>query len=234
MNFVDWYNSESLKIWEEFASEKNLNLMPLLLGSYNTEAEILYIGMNPSFNQPWMDKFFQSDLCPVILKGSESNSLFRWNGIDFNHRIDKVKKWEYLANHGVYKNYFGKFDAFTKDCGLNEKSWAHLDLFLMRETQQKEAIKLVLGKNEELNSFGERQINFLLDSVNKNKHKFVVVFNAKASEIISQKIGNIKYEPKFKFNKKYFFFSSMLTGQRALDKFSVKRLAQEIRRCINS
>lgn len=233
MNFEEWYNLEALKIWEEFESEKKFKLMPLLLGSYNANADILFVGMNPSYNKPSMDKYFQSQNCIDILRGIQSDFLFAWKGDDFNSRIEKVKKWEHEANKGVYKPYFGKFDSFTKSCGFDEKSWAHLDLFLMRGTQQKEEVKLVFEKNKKLNSFGERQINLLLEAINKNKHKFIVVFNAQASHIISEKIGNINLESKFKFNGKFFFFSSMLTGQRALDKFSEKRLAKEIRECIN-
>lgn len=227
MNFEDWYNFEALKIWKEFEKEKNLELMPLLIGNYNIEAKILFVGMNPSYNTKWMDKFFVSDLCPNHLKNNISNELFKWGGVDLESRIQIVKEWEILANKGVYKNYFGKFDIFTEDCGFEEKSWAHLDLFLMRGTEQKKEIKMVYEKSK-LNNFGERQSKLLLEAISKNEHKIIVVLNAKASEIICEKIGNKKLETQFLFNDKTFFFSSMLTGQRALDRFSRKRLINEI------
>ncbi len=225
MNFIDWYNSEVVRIWKKFEGEYQLERMPLFLGTYKEDADVLIVGMNPSFNEEDMDKYFVSDNADPLLKGYTSKQLFQWAG--FEERIANVKKWEIIARD-EYKKYFGSFDEFIESCGFKKNSWAHIDLFLMRGTNQSEEIKLVV-KKEKLNNFGQEQMDLLLEAINKNKHKIVIVFNATASKFISSAIGNNKFETNFLFKNKMYFFSGMLRGQRALDIFSRQRLIQEIR-----
>ena len=72
--------------------------------------------------------------------------------------------------------------------------------------------------------------------------RVIVVFNALASKIIQEKqnIGKNNWNDEkgydeivIKGNKVPIFFSGMLTGQRALDDGSYKRLEWHIRRSLN-
>jgi hypothetical protein len=100
-------------------------------------------------------------------------------------------------------------------------------LFLIRKTKQSDAMKL-LGKNDVLNDFGQRQKELFFEALDKLNIKTVVVTNARASTIIHREISNSKeISTNIKNNGKHYFFASMLSGG-AMDIFSRERLIKEI------
>ena len=112
------------------------------------------------------------------------------------------------------------------------------DLYPVRHTKQKEFVQFI--KHKENKEFREK-----LDEATKNlidgiMPDIIVIANAKASELMqkiffgeseAEKIklkGETKRTYRLNGKKTDMFFSSMLSGQRALDTYSRSRLAKEI------
>jgi hypothetical protein len=239
MSFETEYNKEVLDLWKKHNPPNPL--IPKQIGQYNINAEVLFVGMNPSFSESKMDEFFASEDCDnKKLKNQISRQLFAWEGPDFDRRVGLIREYEGAANNHTYNNYFGLFDPFIIKCGYKTKCWEHLDLFIMRGTTQNKENKLIYDKNE-LNDFGKDQVNLFFKSIKKTNHKLVIVFNSEASKIIYKELKNIQIsdelgslndskdiESYIDTDNKRYYFSSMLTSGR-LDIFSRQRLINEIR-----
>jgi hypothetical protein len=110
------------------------------------------------------------------------------------------------------------------------------DLYPVRHTNQKEFVKFLEDNDDFCNSLDKATKN-LIDGI---MPEIIVIANAKASKLM-QKIffgkseaekkklkGKTKRTYKFNGKKTDMIFSSMLSGQRALDTYSRSRLAREI------
>ena len=112
------------------------------------------------------------------------------------------------------------------------------DLYPVRHTNQKEFVQFI--KHEENKEFREKLDEATKELIDGIMPDIIVIANAKASELM-QKIffgRNEDKEDEFKVETKRTYelngkktdmiFSSMLSGQRALDTYSRSRLAREI------
>lgn len=144
----------------------------------------------------------------------------------------------YENSHGETHKYFKKFIDISKQVGLN---WSHLDLLYFRETNQKVVKSLaenILGHN-----FYDEQLTISKKIIERTKPKIIVVNNTYARDLLhSESFTSSKYEFDFddkigtyrivnneNLNETPIFFTSMLTGQRALDLGSYKRLIWHIK-----
>jgi hypothetical protein len=144
----------------------------------------------------------------------------------------------YENSHGETHKYFKKFIEISFEVGLN---WSHLDLLFLRETNQKEVKSL--GENSLGHIFYDEQLKISKKIIETTKPKIIVVNNTFARDLLhSQSFTTPKYD--FEFDQKIgterivnneilngvpIFFTSMLTGQRALDLGSYKRLIWHIK-----
>jgi hypothetical protein len=220
LNFEDWYNEKALDIWRN--AEPEQELFPALLPKIKTESEVLIIGINPSHDLDWINQNLARD----EFKGKTAEEVFSWDKKNTKEKMQDVIRMEDIARNPDVKNrYFNAIGSFTERCGFS--SWEHLDLFLIRKTKQSDAMKL-LGKNDALNDFGERQKELFFEAIEKLKIKTVVVTNALASKIIHNEIFKTEdIKTNIKHKGKHFFFASMLSGG-AMDNFSKERLIREI------
>jgi len=145
--------------------------------------------------------------------------------------------------------YFEKIKNVAEYC---QTDWTHLDLFFIRETNQK--VIEGLSRDKKGIEFLEAQLNIFFEIVEKSNPKLIIVSNAFASEFFGKKKVKHKrfdkiwkgYDLYFKnniWNKESTFnsrigtyeiklggknipiiFSGMLSGQRALDIGSFERL----------
>lgn len=173
---------------------------------------ILFIGINPSYSE----------------KKSKHNRYF----INFNQ--------EGITKGGISFPYFKKFVDISKELNTKYKlniRWSHFDLLFFRETQQK--FINVLMKEDEGVEFISRQLEISKKVISRANPKLIVVSNTKARDFMNSKDERFSMGLKFKFddnlgtykiisktnlNDVPVFFTSMLTGQRALDNGSYKRL----------
>lgn len=218
-------NKEILKIWE---SHKNLQngRMPLFYGE-QTKNCLLFIGMNPSFSERGI-----SAIAKKSKKSHINKEYFKYPNSEFLIE-DSIEFDEAAKKHYPYFNKF-------KDLATTSKmEWEHIDLFFLRETLQKDALKRLLLKGK-LNSYGKSQIELSKRLIDYAKPKIIIVANAKASEIFKA-----EYKSKFSEESGVYFtkingietptiFTSMLTGQRALDNFSYEMLKWNLKRLMQN
>jgi hypothetical protein len=239
------FNRRILDIWITHFKGQSV-LAPLFFHDFKENVGILFVGSNPSFNEKWINKLLM-EKCGA--KGKMARKFFTWkidksSNIDFprelgsisisslSQYVDKIIELEDESS-GEYP-YFKKFHDIAKESNLE---FEHIDLFFVRETAQKKLEELVWPKKK-LDEFGEDQIRVSLEVIKKIMPKVMVVANAFASRIVrkeletqlawNEELGH--HVVSFKNERIPVFFTSMLTGQRALDDGSFERLKWAIRR----
>jgi hypothetical protein len=217
--FNDWYNCKALEIWRNMTPKQEL--MPLLIPEIQTDAEVLVVGINPSHDLKWINQKLEDR---AAFGNYSAEELFAWNEEQLEQRKPFIIKMEKHARE-LDNRYFMAVKKFVLSCEFN--SWTHLDLFLMRSTNQDEGMKLIF-KKKEMTDFGIKQVDLFFEAISKIKSKIVVVPNALASKIIHKRIlKNDEIHTSLQFEGKQYFFASMLSGG-AMDIFSKERLRQEI------
>lgn len=214
------------KIWDKY--QKTSINAPTLKSTHNLldrgfvfqfdegmrDIDVLFIGINPSYNEiPEESKFYTK---------------------------------EQALNHSYFKP-FERIEKELKDNYNRKISWTHLDLLVFRETKQS-FINDTLMRSE-------NGINFVLDQLDIARSileylnpKVIVISNTQARTFLGadrythkDKEHNIWMGYNFFFDKEigtkkiveskldsYCFFTSMLSGQRALDNGSRERLIWHI------
>lgn len=226
-------NEKILNVWKNYPEESG-EYHPILYPIFK-KGGILFIGLNPSSSEKTFKKVF---------KGTKVNMEEKLNrdSKDICFLIGEGKK--------VYKedtcDYFNKFRDISKKSGSD---FQHIDLFFFRLTKQKEAKEKIeieckkKGDTFNFNDFGEKQLEIANEMISEISPEVIVVGNALASAIINNydlfKINDKTFEKEgydileIKNKKIPIIFSSMLTGQRALDNHSLRRLIWQIKRVIN-
>lgn len=163
---------------------------------------ILFIGINPSFTGKYLER-------------TES---------DFYHN-EQV---------GEVYSYFKKFQDISRKTGI---AWSHLDLLYIRETNQKNVENIFSNENGKL--FITKQLELSKNIIEQSKPKVIVVSNTFARRLFSvdfkvefdENIGTYKIQNE-ELKDTPVFFTSMLTGQRAMDLGSYERLVWHIKQVL--
>lgn len=244
-------NQRIITPWETEQKNENLagylKLVPqFFFPQLKTEHQkpLLYVGLNPSFSERNFAKLAEK----IKDKNNELAELLKTPKKFYSWERNKITKG-YLNQHGKIDKYFigEDFDYYSTakriadDCKLNLQA---TDLFLLRETKQ-ENIRIIIFINKrdgELTEFAKKQIEIFFDIVRANRPHIILIGNALASDIIYE---YLKFRKKLEWQENIgtcttkinnhnipIFFSGMLSGQRALDKYSRKRLEWQIKRCI--
>ena len=134
-----------------------------------------------------------------------------------------------------------QFPDFSGEAFRDTSKWEHIDLFFNRETSQKDFEKKVL-KIRGLESFVSAQLNLSKKLIDYVCPRAIIVSNALAAQVFEEKL---KDEFPLTWNEEYgyhttvlkdksipVFLASMLTGQRAMDKGSYKRLKWHIKKAL--
>ena len=227
-------NRRILKLWASNSALKGDARVPLLYPKLKKSA-ILFVGLNPSFSLKGFKAILGEDFSEKKIE--ELYSWDKWN----NGKIDEILKYERAAkgengNNKCY-SYFTKFKKIAAHAKLE---WEHVDLFIDRNTNQNDVRKLIFDKKK--TKFYEDQFILSLSLINDLSPRVIVIANALASHIMREKCDDIiKYVEekgyhKIKINSEYvpIFFSSMLTGARALDNYSYDRLKWHIKYVLNN
>ena len=221
---VEKYNNSIRDLWrtnfkKAICSSKNSNVefKQFCFHVNQDESPIWFFGMNPS------------------LLDSTNEYISRTTPPDKNliEELEKAQK-----NMHTQIQYFKRAKVFfEEEVKIPElrKPIFH-DLYPVRHTNQKEFVKFLKdnpGFCKELDKVTKDLIDGIMPEI-------IVIANAKASELMqkiffvdsdAEKIklnGETKRTYKFNGKKTDMIFSSMLSGQRALDTYSRSRLAREI------
>lgn len=209
------HNEQIIKLWKTHQSTQGLiKLSPSLYPTFK-ETSVLYVGLNPSFNLKGI-KNFLTKKNNKFLSIDDIEEIFIFTNI--NAKKDTIIGIEKIALENY--SYFKKFSELSEAI---DSSWNHIDLYSFRLTNQKELISL----KEIHKIFFEAQLKINLKLINSIDPKYIVVVNAYASSIVKDElglewcndIGTYLYKEKIPV-----FLSGMITGQRALDNESYKRL----------
>jgi len=143
--------------------------------------------------------------------------------------------------------YFKVLSEVTEASGLPR--WEHIDLFAVRETSQKEVIKLLkiqgAGNDEDpsevfnMSEFAKVQLDIALDAFTLLEPSTIVVISAIASKVLRSYVKQKKLNLEFRKDCGTYmlalggrriplFLSGMLARQHALDVFSRERLGWHI------
>ena len=178
--------------------------------------------MNPSFSV----SFIASWLRDSEYRNIDPATFFKWSYISSNHDlIDCCIDYENYAygNHP----YFNRPREIANKVGLD---WQHVDLFLYKATNQETFTSRITEKGEQ---FARDQIELFGQVITKIAPCCLAVINAGASEKLQGYFKDeLAWDDECGFhwfrNKIPIFFSSMLSGQRALDRESYERLKWHI------
>lgn len=207
----------------------------------------------PIFNEPGCD-YRKSPILPKEI--CTEAILFVGINPSFPKKAKLDPKNKEIEFYSLDKNaklipYFEKFRDIAIYC--NKSRWDHIDLFFMRETNQK-VIEQMSYDNVD---FLQKQLNITFEIIERSVPELIVVSNSFASEFFGKKKEKHSSFDKiwkgFNLNFKNDFdksigtyrisiggrmtpiiFSGMLSGQRALDIGSYERLKWHIDKIINS
>ncbi|SDX55203.1 hypothetical protein SAMN05444411_106203 [Lutibacter oricola] len=224
INLEENYKEKVLSIWEKHKNIPELNeggfeyRKSPILPKYILKKSILFIGINPSFTQ----------------KSS------------IEEKNQQIEFYDVFENNEKDITYFEKFKDVAGYC--DNSKWTHLDLFFLRETNQKIIEKLSYKSIE----FLQDQLDITFEIIEKSEPLIIIVANSLASEFFGKKkskhhkfdkiwkgfnldfnkdfnskIGT--YEINIGGNKVPILFSGMLSGQRALDIGSLERLKWQVK-----
>lgn len=180
---------------------------------------LVFVGINPSFG---------NDQVSVV-----SESEGKWGVFQALEQKDNP-----------YQRYFSKFETIAKE--VNE-AWTHIDMLYFRETKQGFVENLLKDKSGR--QFIEEQLDLTKKIIEAISPKILVVSNTAARNFLIVKNEDVKeyFGYKFVFDNNFgthilelasndgktkkipTFFTSMLTGQRALDNGSFQRLQWHIK-----
>ena len=221
---VEQYNQEIRNLWKlEFdnaiksTENTNVKFKQFCFHVKQDESPIWFFGMNPSLPRP-LKEIFNPD-----------------NDLTDNLIYDLKVEQEEM--HGELQ-YFLKAIEFFENEVESPKSVVPIfhDLYPVRHTNQKEFVKF-LEDNADFRKKLDEATKNLIDGIMPD---IIVIANAKASELMQKIFFGESEAEKIKLKRKTkctyrlngqkteMIFSSMLSGQRALDTYSRSRLAREI------
>lgn len=225
-------NNKILGVWKKHFGANDQVYAPIFYDDFKTGG-ILFIGMNPSFNPRGVRK---------IIRNSEFSKLdpdefYSWNStshdaslVDTAIKIGRLVTEEYA--------FFKRMHEIAREC---KTFFQHIDLFVYRQTNQNQFMRLVRDKKGVLNELGRDQLDIFLEALKEIRPKVIVVSNAGSCGIIREYFKDrIVFDDtagyhwiKLDGTHVPIFFSSMLSGQRALDTGSYERLKWHVRQAYN-
>jgi hypothetical protein len=205
-------NKQIIKLWREFPNDRG-NRIPFLF-PHSEDGCLLFIGFNPSF--------------PPVLQNREWEHPY-----DIN-MLDKINEDQLMKQERETQYFLPYFNPLKEIAAEFQLPWSHLDVFMLRETSQKQAQQAVCPAND-LTPFGKKQFDLFTKALQKSTPNVIVVINALASRILKthlpleyRPVDGCYHAPKDKNIEAPFFLGGMLTGQHAVDVFSRQRLIWHI------
>lgn len=212
-NIEEHHKGDLDKIWKDFNDIEVINRRYLAPGKVKKN-NLLFIGINPS-----------------VRKGEDTLPH------SFYDLEIEAKK---------YSDYYSKFNGIAEHAGI---SWSHLDMLYFRKTNQKEIDKLISQRVD----FIQRQLSVTKQILEIYSPRIMIVSNTKARLFLGKDASYNRQTKnwlgyQFKFDHKLgtdvitndksnlksvpVFFTSMLSGQRALDNGSFERLKWHVKKVV--
>lgn len=229
MRTIDEINADYKTLWNRFFPSAATVYAPMQYRAPQP-GSLVFVGMNPSFSSKGWRSLVRRSTMPEL----DPHAFFQWpSPQDFDVRL--AHKLEALA-HENYP-FFAPHRALAQAL---ETSWEHFDIFAYRETEQAKMRTLALlpGDKIELTDFGLAQFALFEELLQLSRPAAVIVVNALASQVYLTKRSPVFdssvgfYRDSISKSEFPVFFSGMLTGARALDRFSKDRLFWQVANAI--
>lgn len=175
-----YYLNDGIKeLWNKYYlsfhdyHQEVMNRVPSFLPVPETKGKILFIGLNPAYQERkethknFINYSFNSEI--------KSEDIIYFSNIN---KYSKDPKSDYY-----YSKYFKIFHDFAEN--LEGDGFEHCDLFLMRETDSK-IVKQMVEKEGVLSGFGIEQLNILKLHIANLSPKVIIIPNAMAAEYYRQ------------------------------------------------
>lgn len=228
-----FYNKRILDLWstfwgKEFHKDKYKKYESILRRKPLTypfliKAELLFIGINPSFNEAKI-------LSPHI-KECYKNYEYYLSDSEIKKKFDELTSANRTAwrKGSPYSSELIKVSEY-----LGNMNWEHVDMFYIRETSHS-TVKRILKLNE---NFKNDQIKLTCEIIEKIDPKIIIVNNAYVSELFRKGLifsssynkELLTYTCEINGIEVLVFFTGMLSGG-ATDKESKKRLIWHVKMC---
>lgn len=240
-------NSRILDLWNRHKNshEQAFALVPMVYPPLKKHC-LLFIGFNPSFSVKGIKQFLskEPDLSPdlqeVMNNPDSFYSLANWD----RTKLATCLKIENLAKK--HYKYFGLFKKISAHVFGREDICEHVDLFFHRGTEQNNVKAMVLDpRTKDPTAIGMEELRISMDLIVALEPRAIVVANADGSKVfqgcfqkctglpldmdIDERDGTYYLHSRPKIPV---FLSSMLSGVRALDTESRKRLQWHIKRLL--
>jgi hypothetical protein len=176
VTFEDGINKKLVAIWEDEFTDNDDVLVPIFYPKLARNS-MLFVGMNPSFNENRMRSLLMYANYPDL----EVGSYFKWrNRKEFDPKVS-IKLSEVAQQEHPF---FKRFGAISEYIG-NDIKWEHVDLFHYRLTKQSEFKKIIFSNEPQLklNCFGRKQFEVFIEMLKAINPKVIIVANALASRI---------------------------------------------------
>ncbi len=209
---VEKLNHQLDEIWDRQFSNDGDVLVPRYYHSLEP-IDLLFVGLNPSFSEENIRKALSD------IGIEEPKKYFSWrNRTNFDKAAcAKLERWA-LENY----TYFQHHRQFAADL---ERTWAQLDLYQFRRTDQKDYLKFL----DQMPAFRDSQLEIFDEALKQSRPKAIIIANAKASDKIKEKYL-LRFNPdtghhNMEINGRMtpVFLSGQFSGG-ALDKYSRERL----------
>lgn len=224
-------NNKIIKIWNKYFEGDKEVYAPLFYDTF-AKNSVLFIGMNPSFSASGFKTIFKDSPYSNV----DPKKFFKWSNVSTqSEHIDQCIEMDKHA-YTNYSLYFSRPIEIAEKVGL---PWDHIDLFLYRETSQTNFMKRI-HEGKQLNQFALDQLAIFKETMHSINPKCVVVSNAFGSQILRDYLKeDLIWDEKKGFHwyigngdKVPMFFTSMLSGQRSLDRWSYERLVWHVKQAI--
>ena len=224
-------NRKIIAVWKKYFNTSNEVYGPLFYDEL-TKGGLVFVGVNPSFTL----KGFKHVLRDTEFESIDPESFFLWSNIGASVKhVDTCVLIDRNWTH-KYHSYFKKMHEMADAIKLPLQ---HIDVFLYKQTSQNDFLSRIIHKGK-LNEFGEAQLAIFDEVLKTIEPKVIVVANAFASSIVRTHFKDVlKFDEEHGFHilslgsrKIPIFFSSMITGQRALDTGSYERLKWHVTQAV--
>ena len=209
--------------------------IPILYNEFKKgESQLLFIGLNPSFSDNLINLFDNTEReykAPWKTK-DEYDIFFSAKEISIENIFNIIEVHENSIEHYPY------FNKFKEIAEVTDLKFAHIDLFHCRRTSQKTFIK-DLSKYQKREEFIKKSIEILIKVIEQISPKIIVIENTATRDFLIDYASFPKIQPLDKNigtptkDEIPIFYTTMLTGQRALDLGSFHRLMWHINHCLN-
>jgi len=223
-------NKAIFQLWKDYNIS---DLVPQFYGNLNSNS-LLIVGLNPSFSIKGFHSFLKGTEYDKHL--TELEEFYSFNRISKSIFLEtdsfNLAIRDFIEIENISKR---KYSYYTKAYGLAKQlgvKYEYIDLFFMRDTKQKKIENLYKNGDECV----KLQIELSKRLLQLLQPNIILVANAFASKVFSENyhliwddaIGTYRLD-----SCTPVFLSSMLTGQRALDRGSFERLKWHLNFVIN-